>query len=83
MFTELELSMIRQRVKSGMANAKAKGKQIGRPATTFDHIPDQFLRYYALFQGGHLSLTELARLASVSRPTAYKYIHLIKRRQEK
>ena len=85
-FSELELSMIRQRVRSGMANAKAKGKQIGRPATTFDHIPDQFLRYYALFQGGHLSLTELARLASVSRPTAYKYIHLIndkQRRQEK
>lgn len=85
-FSELELSMIRQRVRSGMANAKATGKQIGRPATTFDHIPDQFLRYYALFQGGHLSLTELARLASVSRPTAYKYIHLIndsQRRQEK
>ena len=85
-FSQLELSMIRQRVKSGMANAKAKGKQIGRPATTFDRIPDQFLRYYTLFQGGHLSLTELARLASVSRPTAYKYIHLIndqQRRQEK
>lgn len=85
-FSELELSMIRQRVKSGMANAKAKGKQIGRPATTFDRIPDQFLRYYALFQNGHLSLTELARLADISRPTAYKYIHLIndnQRRQEK
>ena len=85
-FSQLELSMIRQRVKSGMANAKAKGKQIGRPATTFDRIPDQFLRYHTLFQGGHLSLTELARLASVSRPTAYKYIHLIndqQRRQEK
>lgn len=85
-FSELELSMIRQRVKSGMANAKAKGKQIGRPATTFARIPDQFLRYYALFQNGHLSLTELARLADISRPTAYKYIHLIndkQRRQEK
>lgn len=85
-FSELELSMIRQRVRSGMANAKAKGKQIGRPATTFDRIPDQFLRYYALFQNGHLSLTELARLADISRPTAYKYIHLIndnQRRQEK
>lgn len=85
-FSELELSMIRQRVRSGMANAKAKGKQIGRPATTFDRIPDQFLRYYALFKGGHLSLTELARLADISRPTAYKYIHLIndnQRRQEK
>lgn len=84
-FSQLELSMIRQRVRSGMVNARAKGKQIGRPATTFDRIPDQFLRYYTLFQGGHLSLTELARLASVSRPTAYKYIRIIndKRRQEK
>ena len=85
-FSQLELSMIRQRVRSGMVNARAKGKQIGRPATTFDRIPDQFLRYYTLFQGGHLSLTELARLASVSRPTAYKYIHLIndqQRRKEK
>lgn len=84
-FSQLELSMIRQRVKSGMANAKAKGKQIGRPATTFDHIPDQFLRYYALFQTNRLSLTELARLADISRPTAYKYIRIIndKRRQEK
>ena len=30
-FSQLELSMIRARVRSGMANAKAKGKQIGRP----------------------------------------------------
>lgn len=84
-FSQLELSMIRQRVRSGMANAKAKGKQIGRPATTFDQIPAQFFRYYSLFQTGHLSLTEMARLADISRPTAYKYIRIIndKRRQEK
>ena len=30
-FSELELSMIRARVKSGMENAKAKGSRIGRP----------------------------------------------------
>ena len=30
-FSELELQMIRTRVKSGMANAKAKGKKVGRP----------------------------------------------------
>ena len=30
-FSELELQMIRARVKSGMANAKAKGKHVGRP----------------------------------------------------
>ncbi|WP_242622544.1 recombinase family protein [Intestinimonas timonensis] len=31
-FSELELSMIRSRVRSGVDNARAKGKQIGRPA---------------------------------------------------
>ena len=38
-FSQLELAMIRERVRSGMANAKAKGKQIGRPQTTKDSIP--------------------------------------------
>jgi len=33
-FSELELSMIRARVRSGMSNARAKGKQIGRKPTT-------------------------------------------------
>ena len=35
-FAELELGMIRERVKSGMANAKAKGVRIGRPELTKD-----------------------------------------------
>lgn len=38
-FAELELSMIRARVRSGMANAKAKGAKIGRPKTTAEEIP--------------------------------------------
>ena len=38
-FSQLELAMIRSRVRSGMANAKAKGKQIGRPQVTVDSIP--------------------------------------------
>ena len=43
-FAELELSIIRARVKSGMANAKSKGKQIGRRPTTKDDIPAIFYR---------------------------------------
>lgn len=35
-FSQLELEMIRARVKSGVANARAKGKQIGRPHVTLD-----------------------------------------------
>ena len=38
-FSQLELAMIRTRVRSGIANAKAKGKQIGRPQITADDIP--------------------------------------------
>jgi len=30
-FSQLELAMIRARVRSGMENARAKGRQIGRP----------------------------------------------------
>ena len=36
-FSQIELAMIRTRVRSGMANAK--GKQIGRPQVTSDCIP--------------------------------------------
>ena len=39
-FAELELRIIRARVKSGMANAKAKGARIGRPPLTKDDIKE-------------------------------------------
>ena len=77
-FSQLELSMIRARVKSGMANAKAKGKRIGRPPVSAESIPNAFLRYYPRYQAGNISLSELARLAQVSRPTAYRYINALK-----
>lgn len=73
-FGELELAMIRARVRSGVANAKAKGKRLGRPPVTHDNIPDSFFRYFSRFQAGEINVTELARLAQISRPTAYRYI---------
>ena len=48
-FSQLELAMIRARVRSGMANAKAKGKKVGRPQTTKDDIPAVFYKYYPAF----------------------------------
>ena len=41
-FAEMERNIISQRVKSGMKNARAKGKQIGRPPITMDRMPDKF-----------------------------------------
>lgn len=76
-FAELELSIIRARVKSGMANAKAKGKPIGRPKTTVDDIPAAFYKHYPSHAAGKLNVSELARVCGISRPTVYKYLHLI------
>ena len=45
-FSEMERNIISQRVKSGIKNARAKGKQIGRPPTTVDGLPDKFWKYY-------------------------------------
>ena len=76
-FAELERNIISARVKSGMRNAAAKGVQLGRPKLTFERIPDRFLRYYALYQAQGLSVTELARLAGVSRMTVYRYLKVM------
>ena len=78
-FAELELSMIRARVKSGMAAARAKGKPIGRKPTTKADIPAAFYRHYPAYASGQLNVSELARVCGLSRPTVYKYLRLIER----
>ena len=77
-FSQLELAMIRERVRSGMANAKAKGKQIGRPRITTDDLPTNFIRHYPAYKKGQLNISELARLCDLSRTTTYKYLSLMK-----
>ena len=75
-FSQLELSMIRMRVRSGMANARAKGKQIGRPQVSKEDIPANFLRHYPAYKNGQLNVSELARVCDLSRTTVYKYMGL-------
>lgn len=76
-FSQLELSMIRARVRSGMANAAAKGARIGRPQVTVDDVPSGFLRHYPAYKRGQLNVSELARVCDISRTTVYKYIGLL------
>lgn len=76
-FAELELSMIRARVRSGMENARAKGIKIGRPQATVDDIPAVFLRHYPAFKNRQLNVSELARVCDLSRTTVYKYLNLL------
>ena len=76
-FAELELRIIRERVRSGMANAKAKGAKIGRPLTTQDQIPAVFFRHYPAYKSGQLNASELARVCNLSRTTVYKYLTIL------
>ena len=78
-FAELELNIIRERVRSGMANAKAKGAKIGRPKTTADNIPAIFYKHYPMFQKGDLNISEFARLCNLSRASVYKYLSILEK----
>ncbi len=78
-FSELERNIISQRVKSGMENARAKGKTIGRPATTADDIPNVFYKHYPKYKKGEINKKELSRLCDLSYPTIYKYLAIVER----
>lgn len=75
-FAEMERDIISQRVKSGMENARSKGKRIGRPETTKEDIPDRFWRYYPMYKEGTINVSEMGRMMNCSRTTLYKYLRL-------
>ena len=75
-FAEMERNMIRQRVKSGMENARAKGAAIGRPTTTIDNLPPLFLKHYPKYLSGQVTQEELGRLCDTTRQSVSKYIRI-------
>jgi DNA invertase Pin-like site-specific DNA recombinase len=76
-FAELERNMTVQRIRSGMANAKAKGKLIGRPKLTQEIIPSIFYRYYPRYKIGEITKVELGRLCNLARSSVYRYLDII------
>jgi DNA invertase Pin-like site-specific DNA recombinase len=64
-FAELERALIQERVKAGMARAKAQGKHVGRPRTTGDK---EELLLVALREGS--SLRAAAKKAGIGVATA-------------
>jgi DNA invertase Pin-like site-specific DNA recombinase len=77
-FSEMERNIISERVKSGMANAKAKGSKIGRPTITPDKIPSKFMKYYPMYKQGKMNVSDVAKVCDMSRTTVYKYINMMK-----
>lgn len=76
-FSELERNIISQRVKSGMQNAKIKGKKIGRPQVTAENVPNIFYKHYPKYKNGEINKKEFSRLCSISYPTVYKYLKIV------
>ena len=76
-FAQMERDITIQRIRSGMENARAKGKHIGRNKTTADDIPSIFFRYYPQYTNGNINLSEFSRLTSLSRNSVYKYLKIV------
>ena len=75
-FAEMERNIISQRVKSGMRNAVAKGKKIGRPELSSDTLPDKFWKCYKLYKKKDINITEFSKIMGCTRATIYKYIKI-------
>ena len=68
-FAEFEVDLIKMRTREGMAVARAKGKLRGKKPKLSDRQQKELLRMY---DSGNYSISDLAELFSVSRPTVYR-----------
>ena len=71
-FAEFEADLIKMRTREGMAIARAKGKLRGKKPKLSDRQQKELRRMY---DSGDYSISDLAELFSVSRPTVYRTLH--------
>jgi DNA invertase Pin-like site-specific DNA recombinase len=70
-FAEFEADLIRMRTREGMAIARAKGKLRGKRPKLSDKQQKELCRMH---DSGEYSISDLAELFAVSRPTVYRTI---------
>jgi len=71
-FAEFESDLIRLRTREGMAIAKAKGKLRGKQPKLSDKQQKELCRMHS---SGEYSISDLAEVFSVSRPTIYRTLN--------
>ena len=71
-FAEFEADLIRMRTREGMAVARAKGKLRGKKPKPSERQQKELRRMY---DTGDYSISDLAELFSISRPTVYRTLH--------
>ena len=71
-FAEFEADLIKMRTREGMAVARAKGKLRGKKPKLSDRQQKELRRMY---DSGDYSISDLAELFAVSRPTVYRTLN--------
>lgn len=68
-FSEMEAELIRDRVRSGLLNAKEKGKRLGRPPINKNEkkVLEDYIKT-------NKTITQIAKENDISRPTVYRYL---------
>lgn len=70
-FAEFEHAMMVSRTKDGLAAARSRGRQGGRPAKM---TPERVAEARHLYEARSKTVTEIANLFGVSRPTIYRVL---------
>ena len=83
-FASIERNLIAERTRSGVANARAQGKQIGRKQMCVEELPEAFVQQYYLYRdqesmGRKISLEQLSKYCGCgNRKTIGKYVQIAK-----
>jgi DNA invertase Pin-like site-specific DNA recombinase len=71
---EFERNLIQERTKAGLAAARARGRQGGRPKTTALDTPRKIQMAQAMYDNQENTIEDICRTLGISRATLYRYI---------
>jgi DNA invertase Pin-like site-specific DNA recombinase len=71
---EFERNLIRDRTQAGLAAARARGRQGGRPRVASLSTPQQIAMLQALYKDKSNSIDQICQTLHISRATFYRYL---------